>query len=496
MQHPLYQFLEQYALELDNNRTTYRYQSLLDRACISDWHPSPIEQPTKLTFAYNDLRPPHESEHHRPVPRLGIPNGWPTEQTALQEFINQNWQHNNQGMIGNVADIAELEYSISINREVSQPLFVSFWDLHNIPSSNKRAEIRGLADLPQAPYIYPITLPGSNYFDLPIVQSKGIHLPQRVVKDVQEGRAKILLNQVFEGHGLNECRVRQLFETTASTHNIPMSAFGFIDSNFFTPTLQEEYGTRGFFYPFWEHHTAKPDSWHAQASSIVEHMYKQSRGDTNYSSLFLNLNRRPRIHRTIITAAIEQWFQHNTFWSYTDVNKEAILLPFTHDHFVTEQYLKELPRIMDVAGSVNDTHLNTEMQYKAHINVASETMCFEPSTLFFSEKIFKPLLAGQPFILVGPAHSLRLLRQMGYNSFDPYIDESYDDEINPARRLRMIIDEMHRLSSLSHCEIQELVYSMNAICVHNHQHMIARELNATALNSTLSEIYSWLHGNA
>jgi len=53
---------------------------------------------------------------------------------------------------------------------------------------------------------------------------------------------------------------------------------------------------------------------------------------------------------------------------------------------------------------------------------------------FLTEKTYKVIKFGQPFVIIGTAHSLRALRQQGYRTFDHVIDNSYDEITNNTKR--------------------------------------------------------------
>lgn len=76
----------------------------------------------------------------------------------------------------------------------------------------------------------------------------------------------------------------------------------------------------------------------------------------------------------------------------------------------------------------------------------------------FTEKTTKFLLAKMPFILAGMPGSLSVLRQQGFKTFSPYINEAYDVIENDEDRAVAICDEIERLCHLSDeswLEIQE-----------------------------------------
>ena len=91
----------------------------------------------------------------------------------------------------------------------------------------------------------------------------------------------------------------------------------------------------------------------------------------------------------------------------------------------------------------------TETVFYSKENARKDSMHNSEDAIFFSEKTFKPFLAKHPFILVGVPHSLQALRLMGYRTFYPYIDESYDAIEDDDLRLETIANEVSRLSNLT-----------------------------------------------
>jgi hypothetical protein len=59
---------------------------------------------------------------------------------------------------------------------------------------------------------------------------------------------------------------------------------------------------------------------------------------------------------------------------------------------------------------------------------------------FPTEKIYKSLMLGHPFILFGGKHSLQKLRDLGFKTFGSVIDESYDDVEFPMGRADKLIE--------------------------------------------------------
>jgi hypothetical protein len=89
-----------------------------------------------------------------------------------------------------------------------------------------------------------------------------------------------------------------------------------------------------------------------------------------------------------------------------------------------------------------------------------------------TEKIFKPIANFHPFIFVAFPGALALLRQLGFRTFEGFIDQSYDDEPHEIKRMHMIVAEIDRLCSMSIDQLHDWYWGMEDILVHNHNHMM------------------------
>jgi len=84
-----------------------------------------------------------------------------------------------------------------------------------------------------------------------------------------------------------------------------------------------------------------------------------------------------------------------------------------------------------------------------------------------SEKIFRTIYFKHPFLIVCNPHSLKLLKELGYKTFDSLIDESYDDETDNSIRIYKIAKEIERLCNLSDEEVYNFINQAKYICEHN-----------------------------
>ena len=85
-----------------------------------------------------------------------------------------------------------------------------------------------------------------------------------------------------------------------------------------------------------------------------------------------------------------------------------------------------------------------------------------------TEKVAKPMANFLPFVFVSFKGALKLLRDIGFKTFHPFIDESYDDEPDEAKRVNMIYTEIQKICSMSKEDLHKWYWQMEDIYVHNY----------------------------
>jgi len=117
------------------------------------------------------------------------------------------------------------------------------------------------------------------------------------------------------------------------------------------------------------------------------------------------------------------------------------------------------------------TNVNTTIQNNSFVNVVTEYLIY-PSTIFFSEKTYKPIFCAQPFILIGNPNSLKKLKERGFQTFDKWWDESYDLERDFTKRFEKIIDIMIEISTWDQEKMFKITNEMEPVLRHNFETMI------------------------
>jgi hypothetical protein len=431
------------------------------------------------------------------------PNGIYVEDDPFNEFIEQNEKIGNLELIYNIRTKEELKNTMYYGTRPFNSLF-SYDEqfFKNYYTEKGFAIYKDLNDiLPEEKYVFPIKIHGLRYSQLPIFLTRGVALPQKVIDDARSGKCKILFHQLAEGQGFNTSNIKQLIEQQSVIFNIPISAFGFLDSNAKTPELQASYGSKGFCMFWWYNHC-----W-TGTDEYVESRFRQLNEPESKDFYFLCLNRISKPHRSLMAINIYHKWSDKTNWSYDKpiVNESLFTSPFsdstiTHEDILvrhgilTREFYDHLPKTIDIDLSYNHTQINYELMDSAYINLTTETYFHSENTLFFSEKIFKPILAIQPFILIGDAFSLRELKKLGFKTFHPIINEEYDEISDHDARLKMILTEIDRLYKMSEDEMKDLVKSLGQICIHNYNHLNYLVKENYLEKRVCEEINQWVHG--
>jgi len=124
---------------------------------------------------------------------------------------------------------------------------------------------------------------------------------------------------------------------------------------------------------------------------------------------------------------------------------------------------------------------------KFDIQIVAETL-FNTEKIHLTEKIFKPIVMYQSFILFGPARSLEFLRSYGFKTFHDIWDESYDYEINDKKRFKKITDLLLKINSMSQTEYSKLITKTQEIIKFNRKYFYSEKFKNLLLNELNSNL--------
>ena len=206
---------------------------------------------------------------------------------------------------------------------------------------------------------------------------------------------------------------------------------------------------------------------------------------------YVNLNRVPRTHRfELMEKLLENDLVDQGYVSFgMDGGWITRTLPGIQQvQYKYPKFIENLHRFpMDI--NIANTRPNPadiwleDVQYfdDSYFSVVTETVyygdniqCPFSSTtmynIFPSEKIYKPIALLHPFILVSRPYFLAKLREHGYKTFAPFIDETYDTIEDDAERMQAIANEINRLCQFTDTEWSEWMKNIKPIVEYNKQY--------------------------
>lgn len=223
----------------------------------------------------------------------------------------------------------------------------------------------------------------------------------------------------------------------------------------------------------------------------LEIKFPETLVDKPYRYSFLNLNRRWRMHRPMFVAMLVAHSiidrglvsfgpsDDNGDWNEVWIEIEHLMRDFPLDMEYLSAYKHKIqnmpPRYLDTDELVTNRAKiegNEGWMYAdTYFSLVSETHFFDhmpEHSVFFSEKVFKPIAFKHPFILIAPPGSLTALKSLGYKTFSGLINEDYDKERHDVKRMLMILKETKRLDALGGAELSDWLAQAKEICEYNY----------------------------
>ena len=101
-----------------------------------------------------------------------------------------------------------------------------------------------------------------------------------------------------------------------------------------------------------------------------------------------------------------------------------------------------IPKKLKYDNELNVKNLALKDSLECLFQAIFETRYHSHCGIVLSEKLFKGFLYKTPFIAFAQHGTLRMLKELGFHTFDWLIDESYDDEIKDRIRLKMVLAQI------------------------------------------------------
>lgn len=398
--------------------------------------------------------------------------------------------HVNYDKLGNLEGIDHQRFRFS------QVVDSMLYYYQHVKNTEETINIESIDSVSGNKYIIPIAVAynPNDWTDTP----NGVHNPNQLsvfeylnpkyIKDMQDKNALLMLDQSVEGY--HSLWLWSWFHNKCQQYNITPASIIYLTGDQSSADSYEQWcnennpSSRLKVIPstslgMYVHKQFRRDFADIKFDNILEHK------KLHYNDIYLYdcINMRPRPQRVLnllhlFNAGLLEYgnitMGKNEEWHMTPSNEYLKLynLPVDIMSKVREtNAFDKIPEPKSVANKDNHYYNFVErilydMYKNSWLSIVAETSYFEYGhATFISEKTFKPLASMQPFIIVGMQGTLKYLRKLGYKTFHPYIDESYDD-LPDNERFAAIAEAIKKVQAIENKA--EWYESMRGIVEHNY----------------------------
>mgnify|MGYP001181595221 FL=1 len=181
--------------------------------------------------------------------------------------------------------------------------------------------------------------------------------------------------------------------------------------------------------------------------------------------LFLCMNYKPRIHRKkLLDELAKSNLLESNYFTWHQPKESYHYKPDLFDEDLYEWKYWQ-PKQTYLEGTTWDQYAPPEEMGKCVINLVTESFLHCP---FLTEKTWNSIISKKPFIILGNLGIHRHLETLGFK-LPTQINYSFDSVADKDLRIKMIVDELKRLSTK---DLNELSESMDNIVEHNYRHAL------------------------
>tara|TARA_R110000782_G_scaffold133214_10_gene225581 strand:+ start:193 stop:1476 length:1284 start_codon:yes stop_codon:yes gene_type:complete len=235
--------------------------------------------------------------------------------------------------------------------------------------------------------------------------------------------------------------------------------------------------------------------------------------NTPKKHLFNCLNNAPKPHRALLLGAFIKNSLQDNILSSPDVPFEEVTRN-TMDYISKNlnsiadikkgvSYLEALSRhypikfddrdadVVHMKAVSNSSSFYANM-FDCDIQLVTESMVGD--CLYITEKVFKPVIQKQPFIMLGPTRMYQHLRQMGYKTYDHLFDDiqMYDTETNVIHKIDMLVNNLETLQmKKDNPSLWQDIVAQSKECA-EHNYAMFQTNSSYILENIKTDMDSWL----
>jgi len=238
----------------------------------------------------------------------------------------------------------------------------------------------------------------------------------------------------------------------------------------------------------------------------AEEQYKRARDSCNANfqdKYFSSLSRVNRPYRALATFLLSQSkVSNNALISHDNIDADVIKNVF-HRHEMEynvetiKTWCNRLPLTVDQTDFNQNWAINTSYTHlhdQTLFQIVNETLVdsYHNTSLFYSEKSFRPIACFQPMIIYGQQGCNKYLEKLGYKTYHDWFDLGFDDEpdniVRYQKILKCIEDICSFLDKASKSQKIEWRFQRADILKHNFKNMISSNYSKLKLRKFIKRL--------
>ena len=314
-----------------------------------------------------------------------------------------------------------------------------------------------------------------------------LNIPSRVIKAAKSKKIRILILSTVEGDNFSY----DTFDGFEHLHNtvrllgLPKQSVLIVSGNLNAGQQYAEWCKQHFKEEYIEFQEGI--EWDGKMSHPPSTAVKIK----DYSLPFNSLNRAHRNHRTEHLYFLAEnkltGLVSGGAWFATHTINTPIYQTVEYNHYktvLTSNYPKTVD-VQDLVNQVPNLINNLEIYENSQLTVVTESHFDQTGGLFITEKTFRPLLVGHPFMVLGQKGTLEKLRSWGFITDFDGLDQSYDLVADDSERFLQF-----HLALRNWCvqdpEIRRTaIYKWNNIIQHNFQNYKKSNFKKTMFDNVI-----------
>ena len=321
-------------------------------------------------------------------------------------------------------------------------------------------------------------------------------IPEYIINELVHGNAYLILS--FEQEAYSHSFLDLFYALYKNNPAVPANKLIHITTAYNMHQIYSEYCTKNNIQDrmqiwFSPHSLLGPIAFHANSGFFIK-------TPTVKEKKYINFNRMPKSHRVSFTSLLAEFDLLDDGYVSLGVpemfktNDNLLqyvndILPKTYNWNVNGEcyqrvksgaakLISKLPLTIDTDEFVYGPTFGysgklLEFYDKSYFSIVSNTNCLSKDELAvtLNEKEYKAMLYKQPFLLVARPGTLAMLKDLGFKTFDQWIDESYDQELDDEARLVKLIKEVNRLCKIENSDWDRMLEEMNSILEYNYDRL-------------------------